>query len=133
MPKQLILIIEDEVKIRSRLAEAFLGDDYPVETAENGQKALELLRNLKNLPALIFLDLMMPVMDGQTFLIEIQKKPENKRFKDIPVAIVSAARIEIYGSIVAFLRKPPELDQLLVLAEKYADTPEIPLKLFACR
>ena len=118
--KGTILIVEDDFHIRSQLIEVFEGEEYPVRSAENGRVALSLLEDLSPLPRLIFLDLMMPVMDGQTFLTEIQRRQEKVRFKDIPVAIVSAARQEIYGNVVAYFRKPPQIDQLLDLAERYA-------------
>ncbi len=114
------MIVEDDFHIRSQLIEVFEGEEYPVRSAENGRVALSLLEDLSPLPRLIFLDLMMPVMDGQTFLTEIQRRQEKVRFKDIPVAIVSAARQEIYGNVVAYFRKPPQIDQLLDLAERYA-------------
>jgi CheY-like chemotaxis protein len=120
MAKKLILIVEDDARIRESLGEVFEGEGYPIKTAQNGKEALSVLRILEDLPGLICLDLMMPEMDGQAFLVEIQKKTENVRFKNIPVAIISAARQEVFGNIVAYLRKPPQIDQLIQLAEKYA-------------
>jgi CheY-like chemotaxis protein len=118
--KGLILVVEDEPTIRSQLASVFAGEGFPVEVAENGQVALELLRSMENLPSLIFLDLMMPVMDGISFIFALQTKNENVLFSKIPIVIVSAARKEAYGDVVAFLSKPPEIDDLIELAEKHA-------------
>jgi CheY-like chemotaxis protein len=122
MIKKRILIVEDDKTIRSQLAEIFELEGFPVSTAENGVEALSVLHGLDELPGMIFLDLNMPIMDGQTFLSEIQMNPENARFNSIPVVIVSAARYEIYGTVVDYIRKPPQLMQLIDLAEKYAQT-----------
>jgi len=102
------------------LEEIFRGDDFKVAIAENGHAALNILRSLEVLPSIIFLDLMMPVMDGHRFLYEIQQNPENARFKNIPVVVVTAAQTQVDGHVVAILRKPPDLERLLELAEKYA-------------
>ena len=120
MGKKSILVVEDDEIIRANLTEVFEGDGFVVLAAENGQVAINILREAKELPGVIFLDINMPVMDGQEFLIEIQKKPENEKFHQIPVVIVSAARHEIFGDVVAYVRKPPQLDQLIDLAEKYS-------------
>ena len=61
-----VLIIEDDLYVR-RLAERVLRDDgLHVRSAANGSEALGLLDGEK--PAVIVLDLIMPVMDGRTFL-----------------------------------------------------------------
>ncbi len=54
--------------------------------AENGRVALERLAQAR--PDLIFLDLIMPEMDGFEFLVEFRKKPD---FKAVPVMVVTAA------------------------------------------
>jgi len=78
----MILIVEDEELIRQMYAE-FLGmKGYKVETAENGQKALDFLSNTR--PDLILLDMNMPELNGKEFLTII--KADNK-LKNIPVLI----------------------------------------------
>ena len=61
-----ILIVEDDPDILSSLAEAIREEGFVVETAANGYQALTRLES--QLPDLIFLDLMMPLMDGWKFL-----------------------------------------------------------------
>lgn len=115
-----ILIVEDDKSIRKHLAEVFELEGFEVLRAENGQVALDLLNSLDQLPGIIFLDLMMPVMDGHAFLLKIQQSKSDLRFRDIPVVIISAARNEVYGTVVEYLRKPPNIDRLLELAFQYA-------------
>ena len=66
MQKQ-ILIVEDNMLNREILKE-ILSDVYSVLEAENGQEALDVLGAHADDIAVILLDVMMPVMDGFTFL-----------------------------------------------------------------
>ncbi|WP_413288428.1 two-component system response regulator [Bdellovibrio sp. HCB337] len=118
--KGLIFIIEDEPAICMYMEELFTGDGFRVISTDNGKTAFELLRNLETLPSIIFLDLMMPVMDGWRFLRELQNNPENERIKDIPVVVITATQSDVSGNVVDVVRKPPDLDRLSELAEKYA-------------
>ena len=59
-----ILLVEDDEEIRRSVAEVLEDSGYEIEEAENGLQAYEKLHAAKELPALILLDLMMPVMDG---------------------------------------------------------------------
>ncbi|HEY0743531.1 MAG TPA: response regulator [Chryseosolibacter sp.] len=56
--------------------------------APNGQVAFELLEELVILPDYIFLDINMPVMDGQTFLTKLRK---DRRFYSIPVIVYTTS------------------------------------------
>lgn len=80
-----ILVVEDDEMVRSSFCEVLALDGSEVFSAENGKRALEMLDDLPR-PAVIVLDLMMPVMSGPEFLAELRRG----RHKDIPVAVVSA-------------------------------------------
>lgn len=83
MDKQLtMLIIDDEEISRSILKEFFVGD-YEVTEAQDGEQALKILRDRKHVDV-VLLDLIMPVMDGLTFLETMKQDPE---LKDIPVVV----------------------------------------------
>ncbi len=85
--KEKILIVDDAEINRCLLAE-ILGDTYDVLEAENGEEALEIVNREKTRIGAILLDLMMPVMDGFTFL---EKLKENKKlFHKIPVLVISS-------------------------------------------
>ncbi len=114
MDNKIVLIVEDDKDIRENLQELLDSEGYRVEQAENGLVALEFLRTTKELPGLIFLDIMMPVMDGQTFLEEVQK---DAILVNIPIIVISAAS-KIDGSI-GFMKKPLDLIKILDAAEKY--------------
>ena len=74
MRKQ-ILVVEDNELNRAILCEILSGA-YQVLEAGNGQEALDILRQHKDRIALILLDVMMPVMDGYTFLDHIRDDAE---------------------------------------------------------
>jgi Response regulators consisting of a CheY-like receiver domain and a winged-helix DNA-binding domain len=78
-----LLIIEDEYSLMNALAKGFHKLGYTVDTAGDGEQALEFYYS--NLYNLVILDLNLPKLDGLDILTEIRK--ENK---EIPVLILSA-------------------------------------------
>jgi CheY-like chemotaxis protein len=80
-----VLIIEDDPDLRETLAELLRLNGYSVQTAANGQDALQSLRG-NDLPRLILLDLMMPVMNGWEFRDALAKDP---RLAQVPVVVLS--------------------------------------------
>jgi len=84
--KAKVLIVDDEPFNVDVLLQELEELDYELITASNGKEALEKIKS--QLPDLILLDLMMPVLDGFAVLSEIKMDNE---LRDIPVIIVSAA------------------------------------------
>ncbi len=103
-----ILIVEDDRDIRESLREILESWGYSVGEAENGEVACSLIRaGLR--PRVILLDLMMPVMDGWTFLDERKKN----NWLHIPVVVISASGTCIHaGDILCFIAKPIDLSKL---------------------
>ena len=89
MQKQ-ILIVEDNELNRAMLCE-ILSDGYQVLEAENGQEGLDILQQYQDSVALILLDVMMPVMDGYTFLDRIKGDAE---LSLIPVIVMTQSDSE---------------------------------------
>lgn len=112
-----ILIVEDDRDIRENLEMLLEGEGYLVWTSANGQVALDLLHTEKSPPSLIFLDLMMPIMDGREFLAA---KEADAKLTDVPVVVITAAAETFHNKIVGFMRKPLDVDQVLFMAAKYA-------------
>lgn len=54
--------------------------------AENGQEAFEMLNEMKELPDLVFTDVLMPILDGYRFIEKIRKI---ERFGGMPIIILS--------------------------------------------
>lgn len=80
-----ILVVEDNQINRVMLCE-ILSSGYKVLEAENGQEALDVLKQYGEQISLILLDIVMPVMDGYTFLSVIKKDPA---LSSIPVIVTT--------------------------------------------
>ena len=80
-----VLLVEDDADTRIVMARILGKANWRVNEAGNGREALEQLG--KERPDLILLDLMMPVMDGFDFLLEMRTHTE---WQDIPVIVLTA-------------------------------------------
>ena len=87
MTKGKALIVEDEPKIVELLKLYLEKDGFQVSTAEDGEKGLALFQREK--PAIIILDLMLPVMDGMEVCKSIRKVSQ------VPIIILTARGEEI--------------------------------------
>jgi CheY-like chemotaxis protein len=92
-----------------------MGDEgWEIAEAANGRLALERLDEVE--PALILLDLMMPEMDGFTFLDKLR---ERDLARDCPVLVVTAADLSeadhkrLNGGVEVILKKGADTGQLL--------------------
>jgi CheY-like chemotaxis protein len=114
-----ILIVDDDPAIRRVVADILEMSSYGVREAANGAEALDDVRTSP--PALVLLDLMMPVMDGWEFLRRCRSDQACGR---VPVAVMSAARdagaISDELGASAFLPKPFELDDILTIVSRFA-------------
>lgn len=110
-----ILIIEDDESLREIYSIYFEIEGFKVSQAENGQSALDMLQGLhkRDYPDCIVLDLMMPVMDGKSFL-KVLNSMVDRELRNIPVIICSAfGEYEPTPQVFQFLYKPLQLDTLL--------------------
>jgi CheY-like chemotaxis protein len=80
-----ILVAEDDAMTRDLLRSILTKDGWTVQTAENGRVALQKANSAR--PGLVLLDLMMPEMDGFTFLKEFRKLPSAST---VPVVVLTA-------------------------------------------
>jgi CheY-like chemotaxis protein len=109
-----ILIVDDDPDIRDALEELLADRGFSVLAASNGVEALRLLRTLPAPPAIILLDVMMPVMDGYGFLEEQRKDPSLSR---IPVAVITAGHgvdLARLGGTMPVLYKPISVPELML-------------------
>ena len=83
-----ILVIDEDADARQLLRELLAERATEVHTATDGQDALNILRDFE--PDIVITDLLMPVMDGLTFLEIFRGTP---RFQHVPVIVVSAKDI----------------------------------------
>jgi signal transduction histidine kinase/DNA-binding response OmpR family regulator len=80
-----VLLVEDDAGSRAMMARTLEKAGWEVGEAEHGRAALEQLATRR--PTLVLLDLMMPVMDGFDFLVELHANPD---WRNIPVVVLTA-------------------------------------------
>lgn len=112
-----LLLVDDSQAILA-YERAALSPYYSISTASNGQEALEKAGRIR--PALIVLDLSMPIMNGEEFLVQLRADTE---LREVPVVIVSSEDKRAQacferGDVAAFLRKPVRSPQLLGTVER---------------
>lgn len=78
-----ILVVEDNKEYRELLSKRLQKDSYKIVSAENGQKALEILK--ESHVDLILLDLLMPEIDGISFYYQL----EHILKKSIPIIVLT--------------------------------------------
>ena len=106
-----VLLVEDDVEVRTAVAEILELEGFAVDTAIHGQQALDKLRS-GAAPSVLLLDLMMPVMNGLELLEHLRRETQ---LRPPPVIVLSANRgyaAEDLG-VEAVVRKPFDLDALM--------------------
>jgi CheY-like chemotaxis protein len=100
------LVVDDKAENRQVLRRALENEGWQVSDAENGRVALEKVAD--SAPSLILLDLMMPVMDGFEFVLEMRKREDARA---IPIVVVTAKdvteeeRRRLNGDVVGLIQK----------------------------
>ena len=100
-----LLVIDDEFGVAEVLESLFLDEGHEVVIAVNGKQGLERLA--ERVPDAVFVDFMMPVLDGPGFLRTMRAEPA---WAAIPVVMMSSLpedAVAAHGDgYAAFLRKP---------------------------
>ena len=117
-PQGYILVVDDLPALANLMAEMLATAGYRTVTTANGQEALAHLRSGEALPALILLDLDMPVMNGWEFRRE---QLSDSLLASIPTVIVTAYVGPIPNGLgeAPKVRKPVNPEQLISLVETY--------------
>ena len=122
-----VLLVDDDNDILTSMQAAFEPTGAVVETANNGNKAVELAE--KNQPDLVVLDMMLPGRSGFLVLEKIKaKKPRNSKPYVIMITGNQGARHKMYAETLGvseYFTKPVKMDKLISTAEKLV-TPVAP-------
>jgi len=114
-----ILLVEDDEDIREVVCDILEQSGYHVQSAGDGAEALDKLRAALDKPRAIFLDLLMPVMDGAAFRAEQLRDP---RLAAIPVVVMSALADGPSRAAglqpTEYLAKPIHSHELVAMARK---------------
>lgn len=105
-----VLSVEDDQRIAELIKLALEPEGYCVRQCEDGVTALRCIDEQE--PAVILLDLMIPLLDGREFVWELRR-----RRRSVPVIVISAvrdlpsqvARLPVQG----FITKPFDIQQLV--------------------
>lgn len=114
MPRQKILIVDDDPDLLRALRLRLRANNYEVATASDGYAAIAAAQKEK--PALIILDLGLPVGDGFVVLERLQN---SDALSGIPVIVLSARDPQtneeraLKAGAAAFFQKPADNDELL--------------------
>ena len=107
-----VLVVDDDPAIRGLVADALREEGYVVDLAAHGREALEAMRARR--PATVVLDLMMPTMDGFTFM---EACHHEQLCDNVPIVVISAVHDALQRikdvPIHACIAKPFDLDELI--------------------
>jgi CheY-like chemotaxis protein len=105
-----VLIVDDDPAIREVLSGVLSLEGYAIATATNGLEALEVTERMQ--PALILLDMRMPVLDGWGFARELGPRRQGLKIL-VMTAAEDAGRWADEINADGYLPKPFEIDTLL--------------------
>jgi two-component system, OmpR family, response regulator len=121
MPDSYVLVVDDDPAIRGLVADALRSEGFNVDLAAHGREALEAIRARR--PVTVVLDLMMPVMDGFSFMEACKRE---SLCDDVPIVVISAVQDALRRidemPVHACMAKPFDLDELVRTVGRYAHT-----------
>jgi CheY-like chemotaxis protein len=120
-----VLVVDDDRDIREALSELLQDAGYRSAVAENGAEALEWMRAHPGETGLVLLDLMMPVMDGLTFL---DHRALDAGLSAVPVVVFTANAVKVNevlasGRVAECLQKPLSWERLVTILRDKLDAP----------
>jgi CheY-like chemotaxis protein len=120
-----VLIVEDDVELRTIYHEILRNEGWDVVSAADGIQALEVLER-GDVPCVMLLDLRMPRMDGWELAERLRQREEWSR---VPLVVVAAHyRVEEEArqlGALGWLQKPVEVDRLLEVVDRVCRSPEV--------
>ena len=120
-----VLLVDDDQDILTSMQAAFEPTGAIIETAANGNKAVELVE--KSQPDLVVLDMMLPGRSGFLVLEKIKaRKPRNSKPHVIMITGNQGARHKMYAEslgVSEYFNKPVKMDKLIATAERLLGAP----------
>jgi len=117
-----VLVVDDESAVRDLLSKALVSEGVRTITASDGEEGLRLA--LQFLPDVIFLDVLMPKMDGWSVLTALKA---DSTLADIPVIMLTMMNDQEMGYLLGaseYLTKPIDRDRLSAVLKKYRPSAE---------
>jgi len=123
-----VLLVDDDNDILTSMQAAFEPTGAVLESATNGNKAVELAE--KNSPDVIILDMMLPGRSGFLVLEKVKaRKPRNAPPHIIMITRNPGARHKMYAEsmgVSEYCTKPVKMDKLISTAERLVAPPAQP-------
>lgn len=123
-----ILLVDDDADILTSMQAAFEPTGAIIETASNGNKAVEIAE--KSQPDLVVLDMMLPGRSGFLVLEKIKaRKPRGQKPFVVMITGNPGKRHQMYAEslgVSEYLNKPVKLDKLIATAERLLAPPAAP-------
>ncbi|MFQ6572163.1 response regulator [Pseudomonas sp. UM16] len=117
-----ILVVDDEYLIANILGYALEDEGYVVETASNGQKALDILKDKQ--VDLVITDYMMPLLNGE----ELAKNIRDQLRLSLPLILMSGAQAhegrDNPDLFVAVFDKPFDITTMIAKVKELVGAPE---------
>lgn len=129
-PGTRMLVIDDSATIVALLSRMLRQNDYHVLEASDAEQGLEIARNQS--PELVFLDIVLPGMDGFAALRQLRRDPQTR---DIPVIMISGneqATEQFYVHRIGaddFMKKPFSRAEVFARIERLLDANRVPKRL----
>ena len=122
-----VLLVDDDQDILTSMQAAFETTGAAIDTASNGNRAVELAEKLA--PDLVILDMMLPGRSGFLVLEKIKaRKPRNTKPFVIMITGNQGARHKMYAEslgVSEYLTKPVKMDKLISTAERLLAPPAV--------
>ncbi len=115
-----VLVIDDEPAVRDLMAKSLASESIVAITAADGEEGLRLAK--EQTPDLIFLDVLMPKMDGWAVLTALKSDP---KLAEVPVIMLTLMSDQEMGYLLGaseYLTKPIDRNRLLSVIAKYKPT-----------
>ena len=112
-----VLVVDDDVTVRDVVTRALTDDGIHVLTAADGEEGLRLARMRR--PNLIFLDVMMPKMDGWAVLTALKGDRETAEIPVVMLTIMNETEMGYMLGAAEYLSKPIDRERLAAVMSKH--------------
>lgn len=122
----LVLVIDDSLTVCKVIEVCLCQAGYEVHSCPDGPLALQWLRSVGRIPDLIFVDLLLPKMDGYSLIQHLRAQPN---FRQIPFVIITRYDgfiDKLKGMLVgasAYVVKPLKTADLVSIVQTYLGVP----------
>ena len=117
-----ILVVDDDPIIRDMMVDILSLEGYPIDTARHGLEAMEILHGEESY--LVFLDVMMPVLDGKEVCAILEAEPQlrNRHFIVLMSAVDKLAEVSsLIKNVDATMPKPFSVDDVVGIVLPYME------------